>query len=165
MRRGTRHKDNANYGSAAALVATVGGLGRVPWAPGTCGSVIGVLAGWSVVRGVDPTQWTALLMVSIIAGALICTKAERALRRHDPPAVILDEVIGMATVLLLWPALTWFASRLVIAFALFRLFDIVKPPPLKWLARWPSGWGIMADDLGAAIYVVLVLRFAAWLTH
>jgi len=124
-----------------------------------------LVAGWSVVRGVPPASWTALLVAGIMLSALICTRAERALRRHDPPAVILDEVIGMATVVLLWPALAGSPARLAVAFGLFRLFDIVKPPPLKALARWPSGWGIVADDLGAAVYAVLVLRLAAWLTH
>jgi len=92
------------------------------------------------------------LLITFVVGSLVCTEAERALHRHDPPAVILDEVWGMMCVFAFLPETILSATRLLMAFLLFRVFDITKPPPLNALARWPKGWGIMADDLGAAVY-------------
>jgi len=146
---------------AATLVATVGGLGRVPWAPGTWGSAVGLVIGVLLVRILPQTMWGPLLALSFAAAAVLCTHAERRLRQHDPPIVILDEVWGMAAVLLMLPWVSASRLWLLAAFLLFRLFDIVKPPPLKRLARWPGGWGIMADDLGAAGYTVLAIWLAS----
>jgi phosphatidylglycerophosphatase A len=92
---------------------------------------------------------------------MICSAAERQIGQHDPPAIILDEVWGMAAIVMVlpWVAVSWMWP--LTAFLGFRLFDIVKPPPLKLLARLPAGWGIMADDFGAAAYAIILL----WLAH
>ena len=139
------------------FLATVGGLGRIPLAPGTWGSGVGLLLGVLTVRALRHPVSPLLLIGSFVVAALICAQAERALRRHDPPMVILDEVWAMwaIVVVLPWISVSW--SRLLVACLLFRLFDITKPPPLKHLAHLPSGLGIMADDLGAAVYTVLIL--------
>lgn len=150
---------------AAVFVATVGGLGRIPWAPGTWGSAVGLALGWLIVRALPVVSVGPVLVISFVAGALVCTSAERALNRHDPPAVILDEVWGMVFVIVLLPWTVASSARLFIAFLLFRVFDIAKPPPLKALARWPGGWGIMADDLGAAVYASCVLWLGMRLTR
>ena len=141
----------------AVLAATVGGLGRIPWAPGTWGSAVGLVAGVFVVRIAHHHVSALLLVASFVVCALLCTQAERHLKRHDPPMVILDEVWAMWAIVMVlpWISVSW--SRLLVAFLLFRIFDIVKPPPLTHLARLPSGLGIMADDLGAAVYTVLIL--------
>ena len=97
--------------------------------------------------------WGSFVLVSIVA----CTQAERTLEIIDTPAIILDEVCGMALVVLANAALISSPVALLIAFLLFRVFDIVKPPPLRRLARLPGGWGIMADDLGAAAYTLAIL--------
>ncbi len=157
-------RGNAQH-DAAVFVATVGGLGRIPWAPGTWGSVVGLALGWAVVHWLQAVYVGPLLVISFVVGALICTEAERALHRHDPPAIILDEVWGMVCVLALLPWTILSSTRLLIAFLLFRAFDITKPPPLKSLARWPKGWGIMADDLGAAVYTSCVLWLGMRLTR
>jgi phosphatidylglycerophosphatase A len=146
--------------NAAVLIATAGGLGFVPWAPGTWGSLVGLLVGVAVVRAVPPVHWAAILFAGFVVSALVCTRAEHHLGRHDPPVIILDEVWGMAAVLLVLPRLVSSLAWLAAAFLLFRVFDIAKPAPLRSLARWPAGWGIMADDLGAAAYTIAVL----WLT-
>jgi phosphatidylglycerophosphatase A len=88
----------------------------------------------------------------------ICTQAVRQLNDPDPSAVILDEVWGMAAVFCApymggpWP-------HMLLAFLLFRAFDTIKPFPLRWLECLPEGWGVMADDLGATLYTILVLKF------
>jgi len=132
------------------LLATGFGSGRLPGWPGMWGSVVGLGIGWLGHSLPPPAQW-ALMGMSLPVCAWICTQAEQQVGRHDPPSVVLDEVWGMAAVLLLTPG-SWTPARLVLAFAAFRLCDTLKPPPLKRLARLPAGWGIMMDDLGAAVY-------------
>ena len=141
----------------ATAIATVGGLGRVAWAPGTWGSIVGLILGVLCVREVSSSLTLRLAVLTFIACALICDAAERRLHRHDPPSVILDEVWGMwlVVVTLPWTAAGWL--RLLLALALFRLFDITKPQPVPALERLPGGWGIMADDFGASVYAILVL--------
>jgi phosphatidylglycerophosphatase A len=97
--------------------------------------------------------------------ARLCGAAEQELAQHDPPAVVLDEVWGMAAVVIALPQLRVSWWWLVASLLLFRFFDIVKPPPLKRLAQLPGGWGIMADDLGAAAYTALTLWFLIRLLH
>ena len=147
-------------------LATACGLGRLPWAPGTWGSVAGLAVGWAAAGRLSSAALAAALLASFVACAWVSGRAEREMKRHDPLDVVLDEVWGMATILLVLPtaAATW--PRLLLTFVLFRCFDTLKPPPLKLLARLPGGWGIMADDAGAAGYALaitwLVLR-AGWL--
>ncbi len=141
----------------ATQIATVGGLGRVPWAPGTWGSAVGFLLGMMMVRIFRAPAHTILLLGSFVASTLICTHAEQELNRHDPPSIILDEVWAMWAIVAMLPWTALAVSKGLLAFVLFRLFDIAKPAPLQHLARLPSGLGIMADDLGAAVYVVLIL--------
>ena len=149
---------------ACVVLATAGGLGRLPAAPGTWGSLLGLGAGWLTLRVELPAPLWLLLAVKFAACAWIAGVAERALDRHDAPEIVIDEVWGMAAVLVILPASAASAWSLLAAFALFRAFDILKPPPLKMLARLPGGWGIMADDAGASAYTILLLLFWVRLT-
>ena len=148
-------------------MATLGGLGYIPWAPGTWGSLVGLIIGAMSVRvieGLGYLGWSLSLLLLFplvlifILCAISCSEAERTLGVHDAPAIILDEAWAMTFIVILnpWAVSSW-PGLLFIAFLLFRFFDIVKPPPLKHLARLTGGWGIMADDLGAAIYTVVIL--------
>lgn len=127
-------------------------------APGTWGTVVGLGAGWLAVQTVTAPAAAVIVVGGFVASAVICTAAEESLEQHDAPSIILDEAWAMAAIVLAAP---WTAAAdpgwLIAAFVLFRGFDIVKPPPLKRLARFPRGWGIMADDAGAAVYTLLVL--------
>ncbi len=157
-----RTRADTVWDDVATWIATVGGLGHVPLAPGTWGSLVGLLVGAMSLRLVRaPSLIIILLAVAWCLGAFLCALAERELKRHDPPAVILDEVLGMASVVVVlpWAVSSW--TRLAIAFLLFRAFDVSKPPPLRQLARLPGGWGIVADDLGAAAYTILILKLVA----
>jgi phosphatidylglycerophosphatase A len=145
----------------AGSIATVGGLGRIPWAPGTWGSAVGVLLAVLTSRTVSQPFSILLLVATFIMCARICTSAEQQLGQHDPAVVILDEVWGMASVTVTLPWTVSSFPLFLAALLLFRVFDITKPPPLKRLASLRAGWGIMADDLGAAVYTVLVLSFIA----
>ncbi len=144
----------------AASLATLWSVGALP-APGTWGSLIGLVLGVLLVRVFEWRVTVPVLIISFGACVAVCDGAERQLRRHDPPSVILDEVWAMGAVVILLPWLIWSVMRLALALALFRFFDIAKPIPLKPLARLPGGWGIMADDAGAAAYTIATL----WLLH
>ncbi len=141
----------------ATLIATAGGVGYCPWAPGTAGSLVGWLFGYAAAMHLSFAwrliAWAIAVVISVIASAV----TERQLKKHDPSVVVIDEVVGMWMVFALLPRLAESLWMGLMAFALFRAFDVVKPPPLKWLARAPGGWGIVLDDLGAAFYTCFVL--------
>lgn len=146
-------------------LATSLGVGRIRWGPGTFGSAVGLLLGLAALRWLRPALSLGLLVPLWWLAALICTRAEQELRVHDPAVVVLDEVCGMATVVVCLPWTHPTALRspgsvwllMIAGFVLFRFFDIFKPPPLPLLARLPAGWGIVMDDLGAALYTIGVL--------
>lgn len=144
----------------AVFLATLGGLGYLRWAPGTWGSLVGLLGGVVTLRWFDWPLWAlmAIVAVKFVICAFMCTIAERALGIHDAPAIILDEAWAMAAIVMTVPQAVASWPLLLVAFVLFRAFDVVKPFPLKRLATLPEGWGIMADDLGAAAYTVLILQ-------
>lgn len=144
-------------GRAAVFTASLGGIGMLPIAPGTWGSLIALAIGLWLVPHFDPRVWLVVLGISLAGAIPVCSAAERALARTDPSAVVLDEAWGMLAILAVLPWLVaswvWWLS----AFLLFRVFDIVKLPPARQLERLPGGWGIMADDVAAAAQTVLVL--------
>lgn len=145
----------------SVLLSTVGGVGYLPWAPGTWGSLIGVLCGLLVTRILT---WPIAVLVTVLGGiacAFICTEAERSLQQHDPSMIVLDEAYGMCAMFVTCPWISSSLPWLIAAFLLFRLFDIIKPFPLRRLERLPTGWGIMADDIGAALYAAALM----WMVH
>lgn len=141
----------------ANLLATVGGLGYAPVAPGTAGSLAGFLIAWATASLVSPRGSMALVLLGCGLGVVVSGMVAQALRDPDPSIVVIDECLGMWLVCALVPQTLHVAWVGVAAFGLFRAFDIVKVPPLKQLERLPGGWGIMLDDLGAAAYTCLVL--------
>ena len=138
----------------ARILATGFGCGYFPWAPGTVGSLAGLLI-FLPLR--DLPLWAQLIFAGalLVIGIPVCGAAERALGGTDPSEVVLDEILGMVLVLALvsdiryWPA----------AFILFRILDILKPFPVRTVERrLPGGWGIMLDDVVAAIYTVFIIQ-------
>lgn len=140
------------------FVATCAYVGHLPGAPGTCGSVAALSA--YVVAG-SPSEaygWAALAGL-VVAGSWAATGARELFGDEDPRPVVIDEVAGMWTALLVLGATSWIG--LVAAFVLFRLLDIAKPFPIGRLEKI-GGWaGIMADDLAAGLLAGLVVRLAA----
>ena len=129
-------------------IATVGGVGWFPIAPGTAGSAVGVVIylltrGWSA-----PAQVAVLLGVTVV-GVWAAGVAESEFKKEDPGPVVIDEVAGQLLTLLL-TGVGWKGA--IAGFFIFRLFDIVKPFPARQLERLHGGFGIMADDLMAAVY-------------
>lgn len=148
-------------------VATLGPIGRRLPAPGTWGSLVGMLffymcfrhARWEVIFA-----WTMLLSYIAVA---FCGDAARRLGKIDPGEVILDEFVVIPLVFLGWRA--GFAAglsegvTLLAGFGLFRFFDILKPLGIARLQRWPGGWGIVVDDFAAALAACGTLHLGAWL--
>jgi phosphatidylglycerophosphatase A len=148
----------------AWAVATFFGAGFGKPGPGTWGSVAAVLLWAAYARLAHPSPHTLLLTLlsgialSIALGVPAAAIAARESGRHDPGFVVIDEVAGQWIALLLSPP-GWRSA--LAALVLFRLFDIVKPPPARQLERLPAGWGIVFDDVAAGLYawgVLSVLR-------
>ena len=139
--------------AVALALATSLGVGYVPYAPGTFGSAAGLLLWWFLPNSFA-IQLAAIVIVFAI-GSWSGNVAEHHFGASDPPPVVIDEVMGMWITLLLNPV-GWQGA--VIAFLLFRLFDVIKPYPANRLERLRGGLGVMADDGMAAVYANLVLR-------
>ncbi|MGH7354407.1 MAG: phosphatidylglycerophosphatase A family protein [Candidatus Rokuibacteriota bacterium] len=136
----------------ALLIATAGGAGWAPLAPGTVGSALTALGLW-----LAPPSRTgrAVFLVTVTAlGIWAADRVERTLGRKDPGAIVIDEVAGMTLAVLPFPS-TW--PVLAAGFVLFRIFDIWKPFPANDAQRLSGGLGVMADDLVAGLYALLVL--------
>jgi phosphatidylglycerophosphatase A len=135
------------------------GSGLVPAAPGTAGT----LWAWAVFTLLDPWLWDAawwtLIVAAFVLGCWACGRTGRDLGVSDHSAMVWDEVVAFWAVLLIVPP--GFASQAV-AFVVFRAFDVIKPPPIRYLDRTvKGGLGVMLDDVAAAGFTVLV--FAIWI--
>ncbi len=132
------------------LVAAGGGLGYLPKAPGTYGSLLGPLLVWLAQRGgiSGPRDLAVLGGVWFLMGSALSARAIRVSGIKDPQFVVCDEFLAFAWVYLFVPV-TW--PTAIVGFALFRLFDIWKPGPVGWAERLPGGWGVMADDAVAGL--------------
>ena len=137
------------------LVAFGFGAGLSPWAPGTLATACSLPLAWLVMGW--PLAWGAALVGSLIlCGIPICGIATRRLGVHDHPGIVLDEIAAMLLLALTLPKnVVWLAG----AFVLFRLFDILKPWPIREMDhRLGGGVGIMLDDLMAAVYAMACLQ-------
>ncbi len=143
----------------AALVATFFGIGRLRPGPGTWGSATTVLLWWLLAGSITPARqpWVAALLAAIVifVGIPAATRVARASGMKDPQFVVIDEVAGQLITLVAAPV-TW--QSLLLGFILFRGFDIVKPPPVRFLERLPQGAGIVIDDVGAGLYALIVMQ-------
>ena len=142
------------------LLATGFGIGYAPFAPGTFGSLLGLPLVWGIQQLPIWGQMAAPV-VCFALGVPICGIAARRMGLKDPGAIVLDEIAAFSVVFLLVQISLVTA---VLGFALFRLFDISKPWPVKPLEKLPGGLGIMADDFAAAVYAGgILLLIAHWL--
>ena len=136
------------------------GTGLAPIAPGTFGSLPGILLAWLTLdMGIYVQLGIAAAL--FVAGIWICGESARRIGVHDHGGIVWDEICGMYVTLLLAPqTIIGFA----LGFGLFRLFDIAKPWPIRDLDhRLGGGLGIMLDDLVAALYALILLTLYGWL--
>lgn len=146
--------------SLGVWLATCGGLGYIPIAPGSVGAAVGVglvvalarlpIPAWRVSIGVGAGALALLAM-----GVPAATAAEAYFGRKDPGHVIIDEVMGQMVTLVVSPRAGW--KWLLGAYLLFRVFDVIKPFPARRLERLRGGWGIMLDDLAAGFWALAAL--------
>jgi len=138
----------------ARVVATAFGSGYAPFAPGTAGSLVGLLLFWPLASRPWPWQLAACVVVFFVGTAAAGHVAKR-LGIEDPGLVVVDEVAGQWLTLV---ALPFTPAVAFSGFVLFRVMDVWKPWPARDLERLHGGWGIMLDDVAAGIYAQLALR-------
>ncbi|MCK5875828.1 MAG: phosphatidylglycerophosphatase A [Alcanivoracaceae bacterium] len=135
------------------------GSGLSPKAPGTMGT-LAALPVWYLLAQLPLAGYLAGLLLVIAVGPYLCGKTARDLGVHDHGGIVWDEIAGFLLTMLLVPVSVWTA---LVGFALFRLFDIVKPWPIGWLDKHVhGGTGIMLDDLVAALYAGGCIQGLLW---
>lgn len=147
----------------AGWIASCFGVGLVPFAPGTFGSIVALLPWWLWLRHLPPLTYLGVVAVAFLIGVWAGQWVIEKTRIEDPGVVVWDEVIGQwlaLTPMLLAPSdWRWMLAGLV----LFRIFDIWKPWPVRWAdQKLHGGFGAMFDDLLAGAYALLVLQLAAY---
>ena len=132
------------------LLAVGLGSGMSPIMPGTMGSAMAIPL-WLLFDGLQPYLYWVLIVVAFIFGCFLCQKTSDDTHTHDSGHIVWDEFVGMWITLFFIPQISvlWIA----IAFFAFRVFDMAKPWPIRWFdKRVPGGFGIMVDDVIAAIF-------------
>jgi phosphatidylglycerophosphatase A len=149
------------------------GAGRIPFAPGTFGSLVGLV--WFFTLLLASSSFWVYVLYTILGIGLsiwVCGTAERILKQTDPSSVVLDEIVALPVCFAGWVAILFFQSArmptpeffvsppvlplTLLVFAAFRFFDILKPWPVRQSQRLRGGWGVTIDDILAAVYVNLV---------
>ena len=141
------------------LFATGFGTGLSPFAPGTMGTLVGVV----ICLLCFPLPWPMRLLIVIALSALsiyVAGRAEKIYQKKDDQRIVIDEIIGIQITML---PVTITVLRLCVGFVLFRIFDILKPFPLGNLQRLPGGWGVVIDDVAAGIYAGAALWLLGYL--
>lgn len=144
----------------AIWLATSGGIGYAAKAPGTWGSLPGLLIAIALQHYVGAQPWTIGLCLGLLTvlAAWSIDRTETALQVHDDGRIVIDEVVGQAIALAFLPVT---AGTILAAFGLFRLLDITKPLAIGWIDRHAPGWiGTLADDVLAGIVAALILLAA-----
>ncbi len=138
------------------------GLGLLPKAPGTWGTLLGVALGALLYATAASIYVVVAVTLAVCGvGVYLARRAEREFGQKDPGWFVIDEVAGYLVVLIALPLMHNVGVTLVLAFLMFRLFDIFKPPPIRALEALPHGYGVMADDLVAGVYAHVALRIVA----
>lgn len=138
------------------------GSGALPWMPGTWGTLVGALfyLGW---QNMDLVWYLLMLVLTFFFGVWLCGKTEREVGVPDHSGIVWDEMVGLWVTMTYAPyGLFW----LLLGVILFRLFDIWKPGPIRWLqTHCKGGWGVMLDDVGAGVAAFIVLQAIAWTVY
>jgi phosphatidylglycerophosphatase A len=137
---------------------TVGGLGRLPKAPGTFGTLAGIPLAYGLALA-GPTVYLVATLVILVFSIFVCEIYERHTAKHDSQHIVIDEVVGFL-IAFAWLPFTW--QSVLAAFVAFRFFDVLKPYPISVLdARVKGGLGVMIDDVAAGLAANIVLQALA----
>jgi phosphatidylglycerophosphatase A len=146
----------------AIVIATAGGAGFAPIAPGTAGSMVGVLAYLLIEALHGGAYYVHAIIFSFIVGIWASSRVEH-LWGHDAQRIVVDEVVGqMITFGIAAKNYQFSAFYIILGFGLFRMFDILKPFPIRQLERLKGGLGVVADDVGAGLYALAVLTLVQY---
>jgi len=143
---------------AAEWIGTVFYIGKLPLAPGTWASIFAVLCWYFLFQSVNHFVLPAISIFLFLIGGIASDTIVKDTKEHDPSRIVIDEWVGQ------WVALSMMPINIrtgVVAFVAFRIFDIIKPGPVRKMENIPGGWGIMADDVMAGImayFVVLIFN-------
>jgi len=145
--------------SLSKIIATLFGVGYFPVAPGTLTSLIVVLLYKFYLHSLSWPFYLLLLFLLFLVGIFTSTKYSLEIKKHDPRRIVIDEAFGQLLVLFRIGE-SWGTGWLPLlsCFLLFRIFDIIKPFPIKKVETLPEGWGIVMDDLVAAVYAGVIIN-------
>jgi phosphatidylglycerophosphatase A len=147
---------NSRYALSLKALGTWFGLGLVPFAPGTFGTLGAIPLVWFFQRFGEMQYMFAVLLFTVFSIFVAQLYEDEVAEGHDPGEFVLDEVVGFL-VTMTWMPFTW--AYLLAGFVLFRLFDILKPFPISWVdRRVPGGFGAVADDLLAGILASIAMQ-------
>lgn len=138
----------------AFVLATGFGSGYSPFAPGTAGSAVGVAFVWGMSFLALPGQIVSVLIVTVLS-MIAADIVAKATGLKDPGLIVADEIAGMMVTMI---AIPFTLTNVLLGFILFRVMDVVKPPPARQFEHFKGGIGIVADDLMAGVYAHLALR-------
>jgi phosphatidylglycerophosphatase A len=139
------------------VAATGFGSGYAPIAPGTAGSLVGIVIYLALTRLPWPFQLATILLLTLFA-VYVSGEAEKIFNKKDSSYIVIDEIVGQQFALFFVPPTILYIA---LGFLLFRLFDIVKPPPAGFCqSHLPGGWGVVMDDVFAGIWTNIILLLA-----
>ena len=142
---------------AVVFLATGFGIGHIPFAPGTFGSIPGLPLGF-ILSGLELPLAVAGAGMFVLGAVWIAGTAEKQLQQSDPGCIVIDEIAGMAVTFI---GLPFNLTIGFVGFVIFRLLDVFKPFPIRLLEqRLEGGWGVVMDDVAAGIIANMVLRIA-----
>ncbi|MGD8292220.1 MAG: phosphatidylglycerophosphatase A [Desulfobacterales bacterium] len=140
---------------AVVFLATGFYIGKIPFAPGSFGSLIGLPLAW-VLAGIPLGLAILCMLLFTIFSVCVADAAEKILKQNDPGCIVIDEIVGMMVSL---TGLPHTPITIALGFIVFRILDIIKPFPIRHLdKRIPGGLGVVADDVAAGIITNLLLR-------
>ena len=144
--------------STANFIALGGGLGLAPRAPGTFGTLLGIPL--LFLMPANLVAYIVVVVVLFVLGVWCCDVCAKNLGVHDHPGIVWDEVVGYLITMMAVPkTFLW----IVVGFAVFRFFDILKPWPIGWVDKHVhGGLGIMLDDVLAAVFSLIVIQIALY---
>lgn len=139
------------------FLSSVFGVGFIPVSPGTFGAIFGVLSFYLVEKTLSLSSHRMFTLSGILFffSILVISQAQKNLEVKDDQRIVLDEVLGMWSILCFIP--TDMVSRLI-GFILFRFFDVLKPLGIREIQKLPDGWGVVFDDLLAGFYTIVIFK-------
>lgn len=138
-------------------------LGKIPKAPGTWGTLLGIPCAWAMAVLLPPVGYMLFAVFFVLFASFIAEMYERTLAMHDPKEIVIDEVVGYV-IAMTWLPLTW--QSFLAAFVAFRFFDILKPGPIRRIdQRVKGGLGTVLDDVAAGLISSIILQIVLRETH